>query len=77
MSGIKLYQFSRSCGFRREWGDMDWFFLTLVCAHLMIGLFCGHLAYETKQKAEPWFLAGTRAENSSRRSRAYTSYFSG
>ena len=38
---------------------MDWFFLTLVCAHLMIGLFCGHLAYETKQKAEPWFLAGT------------------
>jgi hypothetical protein len=37
---------------------MDWVYLALVCAHLLIGLFCGHLAYEARHRAEPWFLAG-------------------
>ena len=32
--------------------------LMLVCGHLIIGLFCAYLAYEYKQKAEHWFLAG-------------------
>ena len=32
--------------------------LMVVCGHLLIGLFCAHLAYEYKERAEPWFLAG-------------------
>ncbi|MDA0746001.1 MAG: hypothetical protein O2954_05740 [bacterium] len=37
---------------------MDWIPLTIVCAHLIIGLVCGHLAQETRLKPESWFLAG-------------------
>ena len=36
---------------------MDWVYLALVCVHLLIGLFCGHLAYAARHRAEPWFLA--------------------
>jgi hypothetical protein len=32
--------------------------LAIVCGHLLIGLFCAYLAYEHKEKAETWFLAG-------------------
>ena len=37
---------------------MAWLFFFLI-VHLMFGLFCAYLAYETKLKAEPWFVAGT------------------
>ncbi|MDP6776996.1 MAG: hypothetical protein QGI83_09545 [Candidatus Latescibacteria bacterium] len=37
---------------------MDWLPILIVLAHLLIGLFCGHLAYAARLKADSWFLAG-------------------
>jgi len=37
---------------------MTWFFLIFVL-HLLIGIFCAHLAHEMRYRVEPWFLAGT------------------
>lgn len=37
---------------------MDWMPVLIVLAHLLIGMFCGHLAHAARLKAESWFLAG-------------------
>ena len=37
---------------------MTWFYLLFVL-HLLIGIFCAHLANEMRYRVEPWFLAGT------------------
>ncbi|MBK34032.1 MAG: hypothetical protein CME26_00700 [Gemmatimonadetes bacterium] len=36
---------------------MGWFYLMIIL-HVIFGLSCAYFAYESRVKAEPWFLSG-------------------
>lgn len=36
---------------------MAWFYLMIIL-HVVFGLSCAYLAYESRVKAEPWFVSG-------------------